>query len=187
MVRKVAVSGCVTLLALVAGCTGAASTASHATGSKVSAITAVSAASPCPATGTKKFSKTLYVTDAGLAAGAFRQWIYLPYQEGAFSKEALGRPESVARAGAAGGYILTRLRSVKAGAQSSPALCKLTIGVIDKLTSSVRGIVAGAKKGSITPAQVTSGVAYLSRLAAASAEAGVGFSPLPVASLPASD
>jgi hypothetical protein len=191
MVRKLAILGCITLLALVVGCAGSSSTASHASGSgsrgKVSAITAVSSASPCPAAGTKKFSRALFVTDAGLAAGAFRQWIYVPAQLGAFSKGVPTRPESVAKATAAGEFVLTRLQEAKASAQSDPALCRGTIGAIDKLTSTVRGMVATTKKGVITPSEVMGTAALLSRLQTASAGAGVAFKAQHVASLPSSD
>jgi hypothetical protein len=187
MVRKVAISGCITVLALVAGCAGSSSTASRASGGKVPAITAVSSASPCPATGTKKFSKALFVTDAGLTAGAFRQWIYAPYQRGAFIKGVPGRAESTAKAAVAGQFVLSRLREVKVNAQSDPALCKLTIGAIDKLTSTMRAMVAAAKTGGVSPSQVTGAAAYLGRLEAASAEAGAPFRAQSVASLPFSD
>jgi hypothetical protein len=187
MVRKLAISGCITLLAFTAGCTGASSSARHDSGGKASAITAVSSASPCPATETKKFGKALFVTDAGLAAGAFKQWIYAPYQYGAFARNAPWRRESIAKAAAAAGFAVSRLREVKASAQSEPALCKLTIGAIDKLTSTVRAIAAEAKKGSISPSEVTSAAKFLSRLQSASAEAGAAFKAQRVASLPSSD
>jgi hypothetical protein len=187
MVRKLAVSGCIALLALVVGCTGSSSTASRAASGRVSAITAVSAASPCPATGTKKFSRTLFVTDAGLVAGAFRKWIYTPYQHGAFGKGVPGRSESIAKAGVAGQFVLSRLQVVKVSAQSDPPLCKLTIGAIDKLTSTVRAMVTKARKGSVSKSQVTSAAAYLSRLQVASAEAHAAFKARSVSSLPASD
>jgi hypothetical protein len=191
MVRKLAISGCVTVLALVAGCTGSSSTASHASGGgsrgKVSAITAASAASPCPATETKKFSKTAFVTDAGLMAGAFKRWVYQPYQSGAFVKGAPGRAESVAKAAATSGFVLSRLREVKVNAQSEPALCKLTIGAIDKLATTMRAMAATEKKGSVTPSQVTGVVAILTRLQAASAEGGAAWWPQNVSSLPSSN
>jgi hypothetical protein len=187
MVRKLAVSGCITLLALVAGCTGSSSPASHGSDKGASAITAVSSASPCPATGTRKFARALYVTDAGLAAGAFTKWIYTPYARGAFSAGAPGRPGSIGKAAVAGGFVASRLQEVKADAQSYPALCRLTIGVIDKLTSTVRAIAAKAKAGSVSPSEVTSAAAFLSRLHSASAEAGAAFSAQSVSSLPSSD
>jgi hypothetical protein len=187
MVRKLAVSGCITLLALVAGCTGASSTASHAGGGKVSAITAASAASPCPSTGAKKFSRALFVTDAGLAAGAFKQWIYAPYQLGAFNGGVSGRSESVAKVATAGGFVLSRLQDVKANVQASPALCKMTIGALDKLASTMRAMVAKAKAGTISPSQLTSASQYLGRLQAASVDAGMPFKAQGVSSLPFSD
>ena len=188
MVRKVAMSGCITVLALVAGCTaGASSPASGRSGHSASAITAVSSASPCPAGQTKKFARALYVTDAGLAAGAFTKWIYAPYTKSAFARGVTGRPGAIAKAAAASGYVVSQLQEVKASAQSDPALCRLTIGAIDKLTSTVRAIGARAKAGSVSPAQVTSAAAFLSRLQAASAEAGAAFRAQSVSSLPASD
>jgi hypothetical protein len=187
MVRKLAIFGCITLLALVAGCAGSSSSASRASDGRASAITAVSSASPCPATGAKKFSRALFVTDAGLAAGAFRQWIYGPARLGAFSQGVPSRPQSVAKAAAAGEFVLTRLQEAKAGAQSDPALCRVTIGAIDKLTSMVRGMVATTKKGIITPSEVMGTAALLGRLQAASAGAGVAFKAQRVASLPSSD
>jgi hypothetical protein len=187
MVRKLAISGCIPLLALIAGCAGSSSPASRGSDKGASAITAVSSASPCPATGARKFARALYVTDAGLADGAFTQWIYTPYARGAFSRSAPGRPGSIAKAAAAGGFVATRLQEVKADAQSYPALCRLTIGAIDKLTSTVRAIAAQAKAGSVSPSEVTSAAAFLTRLHSASAEAGAAFKAQSVSSLPSSD
>ena len=189
MVRKFAMSGCIALLALVVGCTGSSSPASRTSGSghSASAITAVSSASPCPATPSKKFNRALYVTDAGLMAGAFTKWISAPYARGAFLKGAAGRLGAIEKAAVAAAFVASQLQEVKASAQSSPALCRLTIGAIDKLTASVRAIAVKAKAGSVAAPQVTSAVAFLSRLQAASAEAGAAFKPQAVASLPASD
>jgi hypothetical protein len=135
----------------------------------------------------KLWHQSLFVTDAGLTAGAFRQWIYAPYQRGAFIKGAPGRVESTAKAAVAGQFVLSRLQEVKVNAQANPALCKRTIGAIDKPTSTMRAMVAAAKTGGISSSQVTSATAYLGRIQAASAEAGAPFRAQSVSSLPFSD
>ncbi|HTU73093.1 MAG TPA: hypothetical protein VMG38_06200 [Trebonia sp.] len=184
-----AIPGCITLLALVGGCTGSSSAVTGASvhGTRVPAVAAVSSASPCPATPTGKFARALYVTDAGLAAGAFRTWIYAPYLGGAFRPGAAGRAGSVARAAAAARFITGQLREVKASAQSDPALCRRTIGAIDKLTSTVRAMAARTRAGEVSPAAVTSAAAIFRRLQAESAASGAPVKAQVVASLPSSD
>lgn len=173
MFRTMAIALSIALLAFVAGCSSSSSSHSAAGGAGVSsAVARASAATTCPAKSTKKAAKTLFVVDAGVAAGAFKKWIYSPWKAGAFKKGTKGRIKAMVKAAVAGAFVVNRLNAAKVNAQSDPLLCKLTIGPITKLTSSIQGLVGKAKTGRLTPADVGDSSSLLDQFKSASSGAG---------------
>src|ERR671937_881769 len=55
----------------------------------------------CPTAQTRKFAKTRFITNAGLAAGAFKRYILTPYKNGAFKSGAPKQKRSIVKAGVA--------------------------------------------------------------------------------------
>jgi hypothetical protein len=108
----------------------------------------------------------------GLAAGAFRKWIYNPWQAGTFHKGANGRVAAMVKAAVAGAFVVNRLHAAKTLAQSDPLLCKLTIAPINKLTASIAALVGKSKAGTLSPADVAGPSGDLTQLKAASTGAG---------------
>ncbi len=153
MFRTMAVALSIAVLAFVGGCGSGASPAPGGAGVNTAAARA-SASTNCPAKATKKAAKTLFVVDAGLAAGAFKKWLYSPWKARAFNKGTKGRIKAMVKAAVAGAFVINRLNAAKVNAQSDPLLCKLTIAPINKLTSSIQGLVSKAKTGRLNPADV---------------------------------
>jgi hypothetical protein len=174
MFRIMAVALSIALFVFVAGCSSSPSTSPAANGTSTSTSTAAAGtlAAPCPAKATKKFAKTRFVADVGLAAGAFRKWIYNPWKAGTFHAGAPGRVTAMVKAGVAGAFVLNRLHAAKTLAQSDPLLCKLTIGPINKLTASIGGLVSKSKDGNLSPADVAGSSGALDQLKSASSGAG---------------
>jgi hypothetical protein len=174
MFRKAAIAVSIVLLAFTTAC-GSHKSASATSASGGATGAPVSSSSVCPTKETKKFAKTLFVTDAALAGGAFKHWIYTPAKEGKFKKGAHGRIKSFIKAAAAGAFTLNRLNAVKKNAESDPLLCKATIGPITKFTSSIKNLVSGAKHGSVDPSQVTSANSDLGSFHSDAAKQGNAF------------
>jgi hypothetical protein len=163
----------IALFFLVAGCSSSpASSAPNGAGTSTSTATAGTYVAPCPTKATKAVVKTRFVLDAGLAAGAFRKWIYNPWQGGAFNRGANGRVAAMVKAGVAGAFVVSRLHAAKTLAQSDPLLCKLLIAPINKLTASMQSLVSKSKAGKLEPADVASSSSDLNQLKTASSGAG---------------
>src|SRR5687768_467387 len=101
MLRKLLV---VPLLAVSLTACGGSDTATN-TGSdgeaqSVAPATAVATTTACPAKATKKFAKTRFAADMGLAFGSFYQWIYKPFQAGKFKSGVEGQKTAIVKAGA---------------------------------------------------------------------------------------
>src|SRR5689334_11182724 len=107
MLRKTFVIIPVVLLAL-AGCSNKSKDAA-VTGAQGQPSVGAPAAPPappaatatpmsCPTAATRKFAKTRFVANAGLAAGAFKRYIYTPYQAGAFKSGAHGQKRAIVKA-----------------------------------------------------------------------------------------
>ena len=78
--------------ALLTGCGSSQNTAtSTATTSAVVGSSTTNAASSCPTDNTQAFPKVRFVTNLGLAGGAFHRWVWKPYQAGTFKQGADGR------------------------------------------------------------------------------------------------
>jgi hypothetical protein len=171
-----AVALSIALFAFVAGCSSSPSSSPAANGTSTSTSTSTAAAgtlaAPCPTKATKHIAKTRFVLAVGLAAGAFRKWIYNPWQAGTFHKGADGRVAAMVKAGLAGAFVLNRLHAAKTLAQSDPLLCKVMIAPINKLTASIAGLVGKSKAGTLSPADVASSSGDLTEVKSASSGAG---------------
>ncbi|WP_053712119.1 hypothetical protein [Streptomyces sp. NRRL B-3648] len=105
------------------------------------------AVTPSPTTSAekRKFAKTRFVVDAGLAAGATYQWIVKPWKAGKFKKGAKGRKLTLVKAALAGAFAYNRLKAAQKNAQADPTLSKalapLTAGIasLKDLPSKLRG------------------------------------------------
>ncbi|WP_067487888.1 hypothetical protein [Actinomadura hibisca] len=119
-------------------------------------ITPTASDSPevCPSEQTKKFAKTRFTADAGLAFGAFHRWIYKPYQAGTFNKDAEGRTKAFVKAGAAAAFAANRLNAARKMVNADPKLCGALKKPLDSLTNSLGGMVDKLKSGDINPAEI---------------------------------
>lgn len=160
------------LLALVAACSSnkSASNTSAAGGGTPNAT-----ASACPAHNTRHFAKTRFVADAALAGGAFKRYIYTPYEQGKFKKGADGRVKAIGKAVLAGAFVVNRLNAAKKNAEASPLLCKTMVAPIARFESAIKGLVAKGKSGDVAASAVTSSSGVLQQLHSAAAGAGAGF------------
>lgn len=175
MFRTMGIALSIALLAFVVGCGSSSDSSTHSAASGAgisSAIARASASTVCPTKSTKKAAKTLFLVDAGVAAGAFKKWIYNPWKAKAFNKGTKGRIKTMVKAAVAALFVVNRLKAAKVNAQSDPLLCKLTIGPITKLTSSVQGLVSKAKTGRLNPAEVGDSSNALDQFKSASSGAG---------------
>jgi hypothetical protein len=172
MFRKAAIAVSILLLAFTTACGSGKSATDTAAGGNAAATASAGA---CPAHNTKAFAKTRFVADAGLAAGAFKRYIYTPYQDGKFRKGTHGRVAAIAKAVAAGAFVLNRLSAARQLAHANPTLCKFTIAPLGKFTAAVQGIVTKGKSGNIDASDVTSTSGVLGMLRSAATSAGAGF------------
>jgi hypothetical protein len=174
MLRKTSIVIAVLLLVL-AGCGGSKKNATTAGAS--GSVNSTSSATPaaCPTKATRKFAKTRFVANAGLAAGSFKRYIYTPYKAGAFKSGADGQKKAIVKAAAAGVFTLDQLRRAKNNVQADPTLCKALITPINALSGAVSGIVSKAKSGSIDPSQLDSASGALDSFRKSATDAGAGF------------
>jgi hypothetical protein len=105
------------------------------------------ATSTCPTTATKSFAKTRFVADAGLAFGAFNQWILKPYRNGSFASGAPGQKTAIVKAAAAGLFAINRLNAARKLVSADPTLCKYLKVPFESMTTAVNDAVAKLKKG----------------------------------------
>lgn len=104
-------------LLLLSGCgTGADSAGGTAAGASPTAFT-------CPTESTQTFSKARFVLNVGLAAGAFHQWIWKPYQAGGFKQGADGRTANLVKAGLAAAFAAKQLKDASDNVKNDPQLC----------------------------------------------------------------
>ncbi|MFJ4520060.1 hypothetical protein ACIP4Y_03760 [Streptomyces sp. NPDC088810] len=136
----VALTLCCALVAGATACGGeqASSTRTSTTSSaqetgEVRAEPAAVTPSPTTSAEKRKFAKTRFVIDAGLAAGATYQWIVKPWKAGKFKKGAKGRKLALVKAALAGAFAYNRLKAAQKNAQADPTLSKalapLTSGI----------------------------------------------------------
>jgi hypothetical protein len=182
MLRKTFIIIPIVLLALTGCSTRSKETAgtvpqSPAVGAPSAGAAGQDTATPaaCPTKATRKLAKTRFVSNAGLAAGAFKRYIYAPYQKGSFKSGAPKQKRSIVKAAAAGLFVLDQLRRAKANAQADPTLCKALVTPLTTLSSSMSGLVGKLKQGQVDPTDIATtsgGVEGFRRVAGG---AGAGF------------
>lgn len=111
----------------VAASVPSAAASSTPTPSAVASASSTGAASSCPTDNTQTFAKTRFVTNVGLAAGTFYQWIYKPYQDGKFAQGASGRTVTLIKAGLAGAFAAKQVKDATENVKADPTLCKIFI------------------------------------------------------------
>ncbi|MFC4912503.1 hypothetical protein [Actinomadura gamaensis] len=110
----------------------------------------------CPSKATKKFAKTRFVGDAGLAFGAFHRWIYKPYKAGTFKSGADGRKKAIVKAAAAGAFSVNRLNAARKMVNADPTLCGALKKPLDSLWNSLSGLTGKLKSGNADPSEIGS-------------------------------
>ncbi|MET8287973.1 hypothetical protein ACGFWD_41585 [Streptomyces sp. NPDC048448] len=136
--------------ALVAGATACSSSGSSAH-KDTAAVAAAVAATPSPSTTAEKqrLSKTRFVANASLAAGATYQWIVKPWKAGKFKKGVKGRKLALIKAGVAGAFAYNRLKAASKNAKGDPTLSK-AIGPLTAGITALKGLPAKLRKGKST-------------------------------------
>src|SRR3569833_1189467 len=129
----------------------------------------------CPTAQTRKFAKTRFITNAGLAAGAFKRYIYSPYRKGTFKSGAKGQKRAIVKAAAAGLFTLDQLRRAKANVQADPTLCKALSAPLQHLSTTMKGLVDKLKRGEIDPATIGAASGALEQTRGSAGSAGAGF------------
>ncbi len=94
----------------------------------------------CPTDNTQAFPKVRFVTNVGLATGAFHRWVYKPYQAGTFQAGADGRTTALVKAGLASAFAVKQLHDAKNNVMADPAMCKAFAGPITQLTAQLDGL-----------------------------------------------
>ena len=181
MLRKTIVIIPVILLALN-GCSSK-SKDTAATGAQNTSIGAPAATAPagapspaaCPTAATRKFAKTRFIANAGLAAGAFKRYIYSPYREGTFKSGAAGRKRAIVKAAAAGLFTLDQLRRAKANINADPTLCRSLRAPAEKLSAIISGLVAKLKRGQVDPTDLAAGAGGIEGFRKTAGSAGAAF------------
>jgi hypothetical protein len=182
MLRKTFIIIPIILLAL-SGCSSKSKEAAVTGAAPTVGAPAAPAATPtdgatpqaCPTAATRKFAKTRFIANAGLAAGAFKRYIYTPYRNGSFKSGAKGQKRAIVKAAAAGLFTLDQLRRAKANVQADPGLCKVLSAPLTHLTAVLGGLVAKLKRGEVDPTDIGSASGALEATRGAAGNAGAGF------------
>jgi hypothetical protein len=171
-VRRISLLLTVVLLAFTVGC-GSNGSKSNTTAQTPAASGAASTgpSGVCASAGTRKFAKTRFLLNAGLAYGAFHRYILKPYRAGTFKKGANGRVAAFAKAATAGVFVADQLRRAKDNAAADPSLCKLA-GPLEKAAAAVAGLAGGLKTGSFNPTDLVGADSLLNKIGSDSAGAG---------------
>ncbi len=119
------------------------------------------------------FAKTKFLLHSGLAFGAFHRYIYKPLRSGALHKGAPGRVKVLLKGAAAAIFISHELRLAHDDALSSDLLRPLA-SKIDAARSTIGGLAAGLKSGSVNPAAIISASGAADALRSASSGLGAG-------------
>lgn len=112
---------------LLAGC-GADGGSSGGAAASATAFT-------CPTEGTQSFSKARFVLNVGLAAGAFHQFVWKPYQEGGFQDGADGRTANLVKAGLAAAFAAKQVKDATDNVRNDPELCSALGQPLAQLTA----------------------------------------------------
>jgi hypothetical protein len=132
---------------LLTGCGTSGTTATPASSNTASASAA--GASSCPTDNTQAFAKTRFVTNVGLASGAFYQWIFKPYQAGTFQKGADGRTFALVKAGLAGAFAAKQVKDATDNVKADPTLCKVFITPMTKLQEQLNSLGDKVRSGDL--------------------------------------
>jgi hypothetical protein len=183
MLRKTFVIIPIILLTL-AGCSNTKDKEATQTGAVPSAgapaaqgATPTTTATPqaCPTAQTRKFAKTRFIANAGLAAGAFKRYIYDPYRKGSFKSGAHGQKRAIVKAAAAGLFSLDQLRRARANVHADPTLCRALSAPLQNLTALLKTSVDKLKRGEVDPASIGAASGALEQTRGAAGSAGAGF------------
>lgn len=136
------------------GANGAAVATTSAAAAPPGAYGDMATPAACPTKATRKFVKSRFVANAGLAAGAFKRYIYTPYKSGAFKQGAQGRKRGIAKAAAAAVFVLDQLRRARNNVQADPTLCRALTGPIGKLSALAGAMAVKLKRGEADPTQI---------------------------------
>lgn len=117
-----------------------------ATGDSGGSTTAFS----CPTKGTQSFSKARFALNVGLAAGAFHQWIWKPYQAGGFKDGADGRTANLVKAGLAAAFATKQVRDATENVKNDPELCSALGQPLAELTGVLDGLQGSITRGDLT-------------------------------------
>ncbi|MFC9633434.1 hypothetical protein ACFTY8_30290 [Streptomyces mirabilis] len=142
----VALTVCCALLAGATAC-GSGSSATKDTAAVVAAATPSSSST----VEKQKLSKTRFVANAGLAAGATYQWIVKPWKAGMFKKGAKGRRTALIKAALAGTFAYNRLKAAKRNAEGDPTLSK-ALAPLSAGIDSLKNLPSKLRKGDSTDA-----------------------------------
>jgi hypothetical protein len=127
-----------------------------ARGAAATAPAASPSAANCPTETTKKFAKTRFVADAGLAFGAFHRYIWKPYKAGGFKQGANGRKKAFAKAAAAGLFAANRLNAARKLIGADPKLCKALKVPAEKVSAMFGSLADKFKSGNLDPSEIGS-------------------------------
>jgi hypothetical protein len=183
MLRKTFVIIPIVLLALT-GCSNTKTKETAQTGAAPSigapaapggAPAATASPQACPTGKTRKLAKTRFVANAGLAAGAFKRYIYDPFRKGAFKSDAKGHKRAIVKAGAAGLFTLDQLRRAKANAQADPTLCRMLSAPLQNLSAVMKNAVDRLKGGNADPTAIGAASGALEKTRSTAGSAGAGF------------
>jgi hypothetical protein len=169
-VRRISLLLSCLLLAFTVGC-GSSSKDTSASSTSGASAAATSSTGACASTGTRKFAKTRFLLNAGLAYGAFSRYIIKPYRAGSFKQGANGRVAALAKAAGSGLFVADQLRRAKNNAVSDPTLCKLGVP-LEKAAAALTGLAAGLKSGSFNPTDLVGVDSLLNKIGVDSAGAG---------------
>jgi hypothetical protein len=129
----------------------------------------------CPSVPARRLAKTRFVANAGLAAGAFKRYIYDAHKQGRFKAGAPGRKAAIVKAAAAGLFVTDQLRRAKTNAQADPALCRVLREPLDRLTTAVSGMADNLKRGEVDITDIAAVSGGLEGFRRTAGSAGAGF------------
>jgi hypothetical protein len=170
-----------TILLALAGCTTSNDrpVTSEQGGPTIGAPAAPSAGATtpaaCPSAPARAYAKTRFAANAGLAAGAFKRYIYTSHKEGRFKAGTPGHKTAVVKAAAAGLFATDQLHRARANAQADPALCRALGGPLDKLTATVSGLAGKLKRGQVDANDIAAVSGGLDGFRRTAGSAGAGF------------
>ncbi|GAA3489732.1 hypothetical protein GCM10018987_38150 [Streptomyces cremeus] len=101
----------------------------------------------------QKLSKTRFVANASLAAGAAYQWIVKPYRAGTFKSGADGRKFALVKAGLAGAFTYNRLKAAVNNAKGDPLLSK-AVAPLSEGIESLKGLSSKLAAGTAGAGEV---------------------------------